>query len=67
MPEREHYLTVRAAVEYLGVCPNTLRRREAAGEGINLQFCWLMINFDIPWNPVRLEQRVGRIHRPARA
>jgi superfamily II DNA or RNA helicase len=36
---------------------------EAAGEGINLQFCWLMINFDIPWNPVRLEQRMGRIHR----
>lgn len=36
---------------------------EAAGEGINLQFCWLMINFDIPWNPIRLEQRVGRIHR----
>ncbi len=36
---------------------------EAAGEGINLQFCWLMINYDIPWNPVRLEQRIGRIHR----
>ena len=36
---------------------------EAAGEGINLQFCWMLINFDIPWNPVRLEQRVGRIHR----
>ena len=36
---------------------------EAAGEGINLQFCWVMVNFDIPWNPVRLEQRVGRIHR----
>ncbi|HIE15184.1 TPA: DUF3883 domain-containing protein, partial [Candidatus Bathyarchaeota archaeon] len=36
---------------------------EAAGEGINLQFCWLMINYDIPWNPVRLEQRMGRIHR----
>ena len=36
---------------------------EAAGEGINLQFCWLMINYDIPWNPVRLEQRVGRVHR----
>jgi len=36
---------------------------EAAGEGINLQFCWFMINFDIPWNPVRLEQRMGRIHR----
>lgn len=36
---------------------------EAAGEGINLQFCWLMVNYDIPWNPVRLEQRIGRIHR----
>ncbi len=36
---------------------------EAAGEGINLQFCWLMINYDIPWNPNRLEQRMGRIHR----
>lgn len=36
---------------------------EAAGEGINLQFCWLMVNFDIPWNPMRLEQRMGRIHR----
>jgi superfamily II DNA or RNA helicase len=36
---------------------------EAAGEGINLQFCSQMINYDIPWNPVRLEQRVGRIHR----
>jgi superfamily II DNA or RNA helicase len=36
---------------------------EAAGEGINLQFCWLMINYDIPWNPIRLEQRMGRIHR----
>jgi superfamily II DNA/RNA helicase len=28
---------------------------DAAGEGINLQFCWLMINYDIPWNPARLE------------
>jgi superfamily II DNA or RNA helicase len=36
---------------------------EAAGEGINLQFCWIMINYDIPWNPMRLEQRMGRIHR----
>ncbi|MCP5127470.1 MAG: DUF3883 domain-containing protein [Gammaproteobacteria bacterium] len=36
---------------------------EAAGEGINLQFCSRMINYDIPWNPIRLEQRVGRIHR----
>ncbi|MEM3059154.1 MAG: helicase-related protein [Methanomassiliicoccales archaeon] len=36
---------------------------EAAGEGINLQFCHLMINYDLPWNPARLEQRMGRIHR----
>jgi SNF2 family DNA or RNA helicase len=36
---------------------------EAGGEGINLQFCWLMVNYDIPWNPNRLEQRMGRIHR----
>jgi SNF2 family DNA or RNA helicase len=36
---------------------------EAAGEGRNLQFCRTMINFDLPWNPMRIEQRVGRIHR----
>ncbi len=36
---------------------------EAAGEGINLQFCSLMINFDLPWNPQRIEQRIGRVHR----
>jgi len=36
---------------------------EAAGEGRNLQFCRTMINFDVPWNPMRIEQRVGRIHR----
>jgi len=36
---------------------------DAAGEGINLQFCWLLINYDIPWNPARLEQRMGRVHR----
>ena len=36
---------------------------EAAGEGRNLQFCRTLINFDIPWNPMRIEQRVGRIHR----
>ena len=36
---------------------------EAGGEGINLQFCALMMNYDIPWNPNRLEQRMGRIHR----
>lgn len=36
---------------------------EAGGEGINLQFCSHMINYDLPWNPMRLEQRIGRIHR----
>jgi SNF2 family DNA or RNA helicase len=36
---------------------------EAGGEGINLQFCRHMINYDMPWNPMRVEQRIGRIHR----
>ncbi|WP_353856508.1 SNF2-related protein [Bacillus sp. Bos-x628] len=36
---------------------------EAGGEGINLQFCNQIINYDLPWNPMRLEQRIGRIHR----
>jgi SNF2 family DNA or RNA helicase len=36
---------------------------EAAGEGINLQCCHVLFNYDIPWNPNRLEQRMGRIHR----
>lgn len=36
---------------------------DAGGEGINLQFCYCMINFDLPWNPARLEQRIGRIDR----
>lgn len=40
---------------------------DAAGEGINLQFCWLMVNYDVPWNPARLEQRMGRIHRYGQA
>ncbi len=36
---------------------------EAGGEGINLQFCHHMINYDLPWNPMKIEQRIGRIHR----
>lgn len=36
---------------------------ESGGEGINLQFCRSMINYDLPWNPMRLEQRIGRVHR----
>ncbi len=40
-----------------------LAATEAAGEGINLQVCNVLFNYDIPWNPNRLEQRMGRIHR----
>ncbi len=36
---------------------------ESGGEGRNLQFCHRLVNFDIPWNPMRIEQRIGRIHR----
>lgn len=36
---------------------------EAAAEGINLQFCSLLVNYDLPWNPQRVEQRIGRCHR----
>lgn len=36
---------------------------ESGGEGRNLQFCKVLINFDLPWNPMRIEQRIGRIHR----
>ena len=36
---------------------------EAAAEGLNLQFCNLVVNYDLPWNPQRIEQRIGRCHR----
>jgi superfamily II DNA or RNA helicase len=36
---------------------------EAGGEGINLQFCYIVANYDLPWNPMRYEQRVGRVYR----
>lgn len=49
--------------EFYEHCPSVMIATEAAGEGINLQFCSLMVNYDIPWNPNRLEQRMGRIHR----
>jgi transcriptional regulator with XRE-family HTH domain/superfamily II DNA or RNA helicase len=42
---------------------NLMLATDAAGEGINLQFAWIMVNYDIPWNPARLEQRMGRLHR----
>jgi SNF2 family DNA or RNA helicase len=49
--------------EFFEKKPSVMVATEAAGEGINLQFCSLMVNYDIPWNPNRLEQRMGRIHR----
>jgi len=36
---------------------------EAGGEGINLQFCFIVVNYDLPWNPMRYEQRIGRVYR----
>jgi superfamily II DNA/RNA helicase len=36
---------------------------EAAAEGINLQFCSMVVNYDLPWNPKRIEKRIGRCHR----
>lgn len=43
-------------------CP-TLLSMDSGGEGHNLQFCRMLINYDLPWNPMRIEQRIGRIHR----
>jgi SNF2 family DNA or RNA helicase len=36
---------------------------ESGGQGLNLQFCHRLINYDLPWNPMRIEQRIGRVHR----
>lgn len=52
-----------AAIRDFQASQPVLLSTEAAGEGRNLQFCRAMINFDLPWNPMRIEQRVGRIHR----
>jgi SNF2 family DNA or RNA helicase len=51
-----------AIAAFAGPAP-ILLSTEAAGEGRNLQFCHVMINFDLPWNPMQIEQRLGRIHR----
>jgi SNF2 family DNA or RNA helicase len=42
---------------------NVMLCSEIGGEGRNLQFCSTMVNFDLPWNPMKIEQRIGRIHR----
>ncbi|MFH1887933.1 MAG: SNF2-related protein [Pseudomonadota bacterium] len=52
-----------ALVEHFRDHANILIATEAASEGLNLQFCSLVINFDLPWNPQRVEQRIGRCHR----
>lgn len=52
-----------ALVEYFRDEAAILIATEAAAEGINLQFCNLVVNYDLPWNPQRVEQRIGRCHR----
>ncbi len=52
-----------ALIEYFRDHAGILIATEAAAEGINLQFCSLLINYDLPWNPQRIEQRIGRCHR----
>lgn len=52
-----------ALVDYFREHAEIMIATEAAAEGINLQFCSLIVNFDLPWNPQRVEQRIGRCHR----
>ena len=52
-----------ALVDYFKETAQIMIATEAAAEGINLQFCSLIVNYDLPWNPQRIEQRIGRCHR----
>ncbi|WP_340387418.1 SNF2-related protein [Paenibacillus sp. FSL E2-0151] len=52
-----------ALVEYFQNEASIMIATESAAEGINLQFCSLVVNYDLPWNPQRIEQRIGRCHR----
>lgn len=52
-----------ALIDYFKHSTEVMIATEAAAEGINLQFCSLLINYDLPWNPQRVEQRIGRCHR----
>lgn len=52
-----------ALVEHFRERGTLMIATEAGAEGINLQFCSLVVNFDLPWNPQRIEQRIGRCHR----
>lgn len=51
------------ALEQFRTTAPVLVSTEAGGEGRNLQFCRIVINYDLPWNPMRVEQRIGRVHR----
>src|SRR5699024_9085443 len=50
-------------IEYFQDEAEIMIATESAAEGVNLQFCSLVINYDLPWNPQRIEQRIGRCHR----
>jgi superfamily II DNA/RNA helicase len=52
-----------ALVDYFRESGRIMIATEAGAEGINLQFCSLVVNYDLPWNPQRIEQRIGRCHR----
>ena len=52
-----------ALVEHFRERSSIMIATEAAAEGINLQFCSIVVNYDLPWNPQRIEQRIGRCHR----
>lgn len=52
-----------ALVEYFYETAKIMIATEAAAEGLNLQFCSMVVNYDLPWNPQRIEQRIGRCHR----
>ena len=52
-----------ALVDYFRDTATIMIATEAAAEGINLQFCSFVVNYDLPWNPQRIEQRIGRCHR----
>jgi len=52
-----------ALIEYFRDHATIMLATEAAGEGVNLQFCSTVVNYDLPWNPQRIEQRIGRCHR----
>ncbi len=53
----------KALVDYFRTEGTIMIATEAAAEGINLQFCSMLVNYDLPWNPQRVEQRIGRVHR----